>query len=97
LLGEQTLISPFGPVGGKLLRLFLATATMPSLTWSDTAVDQVVVDVPGYVLGYVLVATWPVSGVPYGTVVVTFVLALLISARYAATIGLGTSLRLGED
>ncbi len=93
LLGEQTVVYLFGLVGGTLLGLILTTATTPYLTFSDTAVDLAAVGVPGYVL----VANWPAFGVFYGALVVAFVLALVIAARYAATIGLGKALRLGED
>ncbi|HKW23649.1 MAG TPA: hypothetical protein VJO13_19870, partial [Ktedonobacterales bacterium] len=60
---------------------------------SDTAVDLAAVGVPGYVL----VANWPAIGAFYGALLLAFVLALIIAARYAATIGLGKALRLGED
>jgi hypothetical protein len=83
----------FGLVGGTLLGLGLTTATTPYLTFSDTAVDPAAVGVPGYVLA----ANWSSIGVFYGALVVAFILALAIAARYSATIGLGKALRLGED
>lgn len=93
LLGEQMVVYLFGLLGGTLLGLILTTATTPYLTFSDTAVDPAAVGVPGYVL----VANWSSIGVFYGALIVAFVLALVIAARYAATIGLGKALRLGED
>jgi hypothetical protein len=47
--------------------------------------------------GYVLAANWSSIGVFYGALAGAFVLALVIAARYAANIGLGKALRLGED
>jgi putative ABC transport system permease protein len=93
LLSEQVVVYLFGLVGGTLLGLILTTATTPYLTFSDTAVDLAAVGVPGYVLA----ANWTAIGVFYGALVVTFMMALAIAARYAATIGLGNALRLGED
>jgi putative ABC transport system permease protein len=93
LLGEQTVVYLFGLLGGTLLGLILTTATFPFLTFSDAAVDPTTVGVPAYVLR----ANWPLIGVFYAALVVAFLLALLIAARYAATIGLGKALRLGED
>ncbi|HEY1387736.1 MAG TPA: FtsX-like permease family protein [Ktedonobacterales bacterium] len=93
LLSEQMVVYLFGLVGGTLLGLVLTTATTPYLTFSDTAIDLAAVGVPGYVLA----ANWSAIGVFYGALVVAFALALIIAARYAATIGLGKALRLGED
>jgi len=36
-------------------------------------------------------------GLFYAALLAAFVLALLIAARYAATIGIGKALRIGED
>lgn len=93
LLGEQAVVYLFGLIGGTALGLLLTTATWPYLTFSDSAVDPGTVGVPAYVLR----VNWPNVGVFYGALVVAFVLALIIAARYAATIGLGKALRLGED
>lgn len=93
LLGEQTVVYIFGLLGGTILGLILTTATWPFLTFSDSAVDPSKVGVPAYVLRF----DWQAVGIFYGALLVAFVLALTIAARYAATIGLGKALRLGED
>ena len=93
LLGEQTVVYLFGLIGGTALGLILTTATWPFLTFSDSAVDPTTVGVPAYVLR----VNWQEVGIFYGALLVAFLLALAIAARYAATIGLGKALRLGED
>ena len=93
LLSEQMVVYLFGLAGGTFLGLILTTATTPYLAFSDTAVDPAAVGVPGYVLA----ANWSSIGVFYGALAGAFVLALVIAARYAANIGLGKALRLGED
>jgi ABC-type lipoprotein release transport system permease subunit len=93
LLGEQAVVYIFGLIGGTILGLILTTATWPFLTFSDSAVDPSKVGVPAYVLRF----NWQAVGIFYGALLVAFVLALTIAARYAATIGLGKALRLGED
>lgn len=93
LLGEQTVVYIFGLIGGTILGLILTTATWPFLTFSDSAIDPSKVGVPAYVLHF----NWQAVGIFYGALLVAFVLALTIAARYAATIGLGKALRLGED
>ncbi|MGE5333108.1 MAG: ABC transporter permease [Nitrososphaerota archaeon] len=93
LLGEQVVVYLIGLLGGTLLGLLLTTATWPYLTFSDTAVDPTTVGVPGYQV----VTNWEQVGLFYGVLLLAFGLALLIAARYAATIGLGKTLRLGED
>ena len=93
LLGEQTVVYLFGLIGGTILGLILTTATWPFLTFSDSAVDPTTVGVPAYVLR----VNWQEVGIFYGALLVAFLLALAIAARYAATIGLGKALRLGED
>jgi ABC-type antimicrobial peptide transport system permease subunit len=93
LLGEQTVVYLFGLLGGAALGLILTTATWPYLTFSDSTVDPTKIGVPPYVL----IANWPAIGLFFGALVVAFVLALAITARYSATIGLGKALRLGED
>jgi ABC-type antimicrobial peptide transport system permease subunit len=93
LLGEQTVVYLFGLFGGTILGLLLTTATFPFLTFSDAAIDPTTVGIPSYVLQ----ANWQFVGIFYAALIVAFALALLIAARYAATIGLGKALRLGED
>jgi ABC-type antimicrobial peptide transport system permease subunit len=93
LLGEQTVVYLFGLLGGTALGLILTTATAPFLTFSAAAIDPTTVGIPSYVLR----VNWPTVGVFYAALVGAFLLALLIAARYAATIGLGKALRLGED
>jgi hypothetical protein len=46
---------------------------------------------------YVLVTDPTALGIFYLALLLAFVVALLIAARYAATVGLGRALRLGED
>jgi ABC-type lipoprotein release transport system permease subunit len=93
LLSEQGVVYLFGLVGGTLLGLLLTTATLPFLQFSDTAVDPSRVGVPPYQL--VLSPSGMLTF--YAALLLAFALALLIAARYAATIGLGQALRLGED
>ncbi|HEU5349207.1 MAG TPA: ABC transporter permease, partial [Ktedonobacterales bacterium] len=93
LLSEQVVIYLFGLIGGTILGLILTTATWPFLTFSDSTVDPSAVGVPPYVL----ITNWSNIELFYGALLVAFVLALAIAARYAATIGLGKTLRLGED
>jgi hypothetical protein len=73
--------------------LLLVTATLPFLQFSDTTVDPAKVGVPPYLLTF--------NGVTilyfYAALLIAFVIALLIAARYATSIGLGKALRLGED
>ena len=69
------------------------TATVPYLQFSDALIDPSTVGVPGYLLRI----NWLTTGAFYGALVAAFVLALIITARFAATIGLGKTLRIGED
>jgi hypothetical protein len=93
LLGEQIVVYLFGLLGGTLLGLVLATATLPFLQFSDTQVDPSTLGVPPYVLTVV-----PASLVwLYAALLGAFLSALLLAARFAATVGLGKTLRLGED
>jgi putative ABC transport system permease protein len=93
LLGEQVVVYLFGLIGGTILGLLLVTATLPFLQFSDTTVDPAKVGVPPYLLTF--------NGVTilyfYAALLIAFVFALLIAARYANSIGLGKALRLGED
>ena len=93
LLGEQAVVYLFGLLGGTLLGLLLTTSTVPFLTFSDATVDPATVGVPVYLLR----ANGSAIGLFYGALLLAFVLALVIAARYAATIGLGKALRLGAD
>ncbi len=93
LLGEQLIVYAFGLVGGTVLGLILTTATLPFLQFSDTTVDASRFGVPAYrlVLQPLTIAEF------YAILFVSLGLALLIAARYAARVGLGKALRLGED
>jgi hypothetical protein len=86
-------IYAFGLIGGTLLGLLLSSATLPFLQFSLTTVDPSTVGVPPYVLAF----NWQAVGFFYLALLGAFVIALLIAARYANTIGLGKALRLGED
>ncbi|HEY7835749.1 MAG TPA: FtsX-like permease family protein [Ktedonobacterales bacterium] len=93
LLGEQFVVYSFGLVGGTLLGLLLATATLPFLQFSDTTVDTTQVGVPP-----VLLAVSPQNILLfYAALVAAFLVALLIAGVYAARTGLGQTLRLGDD
>ncbi|HEX6818616.1 MAG TPA: FtsX-like permease family protein, partial [Ktedonobacterales bacterium] len=93
LLCEQIVVYLFGLLGGTLLGLLLTTATLPFLQFSDTLGDASRLGVPSYVLVY------DPQGMVYfyGALLVAFALALVAAAQYAARIGLGQALRLGED
>ena len=93
LLREQLVVYLFGLLGGTLLGLILMTATVPYLQFSDSLIDPSTVGVPAYLLRI----NWPLTGVFYGALLVAFVLALVVTARFAATLGLGKTLRIGED
>jgi len=93
LLGEQIVVYLFGLLGGTALGLLLATATLPFLEFSDTTVDPVKLGIPPYVLAF----NGGGIAIFYAALLAAFLLALAIAARYAATIGLGKALRLGED
>ena len=93
LLGEQVVVYLFGLIGGTLLGLVLVTATLPFLQFSDTTIDPAKVGIPPYVLTF--------NGQTilyfYAALLMAFIVALVIAARYATRIGLGNTLRLGED
>ena len=93
LLSEQLVVYLFGLLGGALLGLILMTATVPYLQFSDSLIDPGTVGTPAYVVNI----NWPLTGVFYGALLVAFVLALVVTARFAATLGLGRTLRIGED
>ena len=93
LLSEQLVVYLFGLVGGTVLGLILMSATVPYLQFSDSLIDPSKVGVPAYLLRI----NWATTGAFYGALLVAFVLALIVTARFAATIGLGKTLRIGED
>ncbi|MGH2517125.1 MAG: FtsX-like permease family protein, partial [Ktedonobacterales bacterium] len=93
LLGEQIVVYVFGLLGGTLLGLLLVNATLPFLEFSDTTIDPTKLGVPPYEVIFNVQST----AIFYAALLVAFVVALAIAARYATTIGLGKALRLGED
>lgn len=93
LLNEQMVVYLFGLVGGTALGALLVTATLPFLQFSDRPVDPAFLGTPPYVL----VTDPKALAIFYASLLVAFVVALVIAARYAATVGLGRALRLGED
>ncbi|HEX6123604.1 MAG TPA: FtsX-like permease family protein, partial [Ktedonobacterales bacterium] len=93
LLSEQLVVYLFGLLGGTLLGLILLSATVPYLQFSDALVDPSTVGVPGYLLRINGLTT----AAFYGALLLAFLLALLITARFAARIGLAKTLRIGED
>ena len=93
LLSEQSVVYVFGLVGGTALGALLVSATLPFLQFSDRPVNQAMLGTPPYVL----VTDPTMLGMFYLALLLAFVVALLIAARYAATVGLGRALRLGED
>jgi putative ABC transport system permease protein len=93
LLSEQSVVYLFGLIGGTVLGALLVTATLPFLQFSNSTVNTALLGTPPYVL----VTDPRALGIFYLALVLAFVVALLIAARYAATVGLGRALRLGED
>jgi hypothetical protein len=93
LLGEQVIVYLFGLIGGTLLGVLLVTATLPFLQFSDTTVDPSKLGIPPYQLA----ANPATILIFYAALLGAFILALLVAARYAATIGIGKALRIGED
>ncbi|HEX8732585.1 MAG TPA: FtsX-like permease family protein, partial [Ktedonobacterales bacterium] len=93
LLSEQSVVYAFGLIGGSLLGALLVTATLPFLQFSDQPVDPTMLGTPPYVL----VTDPKMLAIFYAALIAAFIIALLIAARYAATVGLGRALRLGED
>jgi ABC-type antimicrobial peptide transport system permease subunit len=96
MFGEQMVVYLFGLLGGTALGALLATSTAPFLQFSDTPIgvsSLATLDVPPYAL-----AVNPVSlGLFYAVLLVTFAAVPLIAVRYATRLGLGKTLRLGED
>jgi hypothetical protein len=93
LLWEQAIVYAGALVGGTAVGLVLALATVPFLQFSDTSLDPVMLGIPPYVL----VATPEAVALFYLGVVASLVVALALTARYAARMGLGQALRIGED
>ncbi len=93
LLSEQLVVFLMGIVGGTIIGIVLATATLPFLQFGDTTLDPSTIGVPPYRLTFDPRPTL----IFYVALSVAFVLALLLAARYANRLGLGRSLRVGED
>jgi ABC-type lipoprotein release transport system permease subunit len=93
LLGEQVALYLFGLVAGTLLGAVLATATLPYLEFGAGQSAVTAQSVPPIVL----TIHWSSVAIFYSVLALACVLALLWMARYAARLGLGRTLRLGED
>jgi putative ABC transport system permease protein len=93
LLSEQTIVYCFGLLGGTALGLALSSATLPYLQFSSSIIDPDQANIPSYLF----VFNTPGAALFYGALAVAFLLSLLLAARVAATVGLGRTLRLGED
>jgi hypothetical protein len=93
LLCEQLIVYGFGLLGGALLGIVLSTATLPFLQFSSSLTSPDQAGVPPYVLIFNLVGV----ALFYGALLLAFVAALLVAGQVAATVGLGKTLRLGED
>jgi hypothetical protein len=93
LLSEQTIVYFFGLLGGTALGLALSTATLPYLQFSSSISDPDQAGIPSYFF----VFNTPGATLFYGALALAFVFSLLLAARVAATVGLGRTLRLGED
>ncbi|MGZ3664978.1 MAG: FtsX-like permease family protein [Ktedonobacterales bacterium] len=93
LLSEQLVVYLFGLIGGTVLGMILTVATLPFLEFSDVTLDPSQIGVPPYTLAF------NASGILYFylALLVAFALALIIASRFAASIGLGKALRIGED
>ena len=93
LLGEQIVVYFFGLLGGTILGVILVTATLPFLQFSDSSIDATRLGVPPYLLAF----NAPNAALFYAALLLAFAAALAIAARYATRLGLGSTLRLGED
>ncbi len=93
LLGEQLAIYLFGLLVGTVLGALLATATLPYLEFGGGQSDAATQSVPPAVLAI----HWPSVGLFYSALALALLLALLWMASYANRLGLGRTLRLGED
>jgi hypothetical protein len=83
----------FGLLGGTVLGAVLASATLPYLQFSDTTIDPATLGIPPYRLALDVTRSLEFYAVLAGA----FIVALVIAARFAARVGLGKTLRLGED
>jgi putative ABC transport system permease protein len=93
LLSEQLAIYLLGTLGGTVLGLLLATATLPFLQFGDTTLDPTTLGIPPYRL-----ALDPRHALAfYAALLAAVALSLVIAARYANRLGLGRALRVGED
>jgi ABC-type antimicrobial peptide transport system permease subunit len=92
LLGEQLAVYLFGLLAGTALGALLATATLPYLAFGGQS-DAATQNVPPSVL----TIQWPSVGLFYGCLVLSLLLSLLWMTTFANRIGLGRTLRLGED
>ncbi len=93
LLGEQAVVYAFGLVGGLALGVILAGATLPYLQFNDATLDASTSGVPPDRL-----VIEPQSlGIFCAVLALALLLGLFLTARAAARIGLGSTLRLGED
>ncbi len=86
LLGEQVVVYLFGMIGGTVLGVVARHGDAPFLLISDTTGIQALAGHPAVSGGIQSVQTILLF---YPALLVAFVLALLIAARYAATIGIG--------
>ncbi len=93
LLGEQLTVYLFGLLAGTALGALLATATLPYLAFNGGQSDAATQNVPPSIL----TIQWPSLGLFYGCLALALLLALAWMATYANRIGLGSTMRLGED
>ncbi len=93
LLDEQLAVYLFGLLAGTALGALLSTATLPYLAFNAGQTDAATQNVPPAVL----TIQWPSVGLFYGCLALALLLALLWMATYANRVGLGRTLRLGED
>ena len=93
LLGEQAVVYLFGLVAGTLFGVGMAFATLPYLQFGDAVLDPTTIGVPPERL-----VVDPITLIIcYGALVLGFVFGLLVTASAARRMGLGQTLRLGED
>ncbi len=93
LLAEQAIVFVFGLLGGTVLGIFLAQLTLPFLQVSTASAGSGQVGIPPYML----VFNPQGSAIFYAVLLVAFVLGPLLMTRLAAAVGLGKTLRIGED
>ncbi|HEX6799765.1 MAG TPA: FtsX-like permease family protein [Ktedonobacterales bacterium] len=93
LLSQQLIVFCCGLLGGTLLGLVLATATLPFLQFSTQVANAAALRLPPYTL---VLDPLPLAAF-YGALVLACLLALAVSARIATRTGLGKALRIGED